>query len=254
MNARAQEASRWIYQGVWAVLVDWLRVPDHPPELPTTAGERVDVFRPALGFLAYMKLQFWITMAVISGVIFFGWLMLTIAVPPLGALLALPALGLVVLVAAVSYVALHLRYDTTWYVISQRSLRIRRGIWVIRETTITYDNIQNIRVSQGPLERYFGIANLLVETAGGGGSQDPQNAGINLNRGVIEGVDNAHEIRDLVSSRLGRSTTAGLGDEADDEVVVARHAGVALSHEHVGLLREVRDVAQRLEAAGTKGG
>ncbi len=252
MNARADEAGRWIYQGVWAVLVEWLRVPDRPPQLPVAAGERVDAFQPAVGFLEYMKLQFWITMAVISGVIFFGWLMLTVSVPVAGALLALPAVALVALVAAVSYVALHVRYDTTWYVISERSLRIRRGIWVIRETTITYDNIQNIRVSQGPLERYFGIANLLVETAGGGGSQDPQTGALNLNRGVIEGVDNAQQIRDLVTSRLRRSATTGLGDE-DDAIMATPASRAAMSHDHVDLLREVRDAARRLEAAASEG-
>jgi membrane protein YdbS with pleckstrin-like domain len=247
VNDRASETGRWIYQGVWAVLVDWLRVPDTPPQLPAAAGERIDVFQPATGFLGYMKLQFWIVLVVISVVIFVVWLIVTVAVPPVGLLLALPAVALVVLPMVVSYVALHLRYDTTWYVISERSLRIRRGIWVIRETTITYDNIQNIRVSQGPIERYFGIANLLVETAGGGGGQDPQTAGMNLNRGLIEGVDNAHKIRDLISARLRQSTTAGLGD--DDENANLSGVAPAMSLQHVALLRQIRDAVQQLEAA-----
>ena len=63
------------------------------------------------------------------------------------------------------YVALHLRYDTTWYVVTDRSLRIRRGIWVIEETTITFENVQNVSITQGPLERAFGIATLVVDTA-----------------------------------------------------------------------------------------
>lgn len=249
MNSRASKTSRWIYQGVWAVLVNWLRVPDTPPQLPSAVGERIDVFQPAGGFLRYMKLQFWISMAVISVVVFVGWLMITVAVLPVGLLLALPAVALVVLPMVVSYVALHLRYDTTWYVISDRSLRIRRGIWVIRETTITYDNIQNIRVSQGPVQRYFGIADLLVETAGGGGGQDPQTAGLNLNRGLIEAVDNAHEIRDLISARLRQTTSAGLGDDdTNDEVATLRGVAPAMSHQHVALLREIRDAAHQLEA------
>ena len=65
--------------------------------------------------------------------------------------------------------AMHLRYDTTWYVLTNRSLRIRRGIWMIHETTITYENVQNVSVNQGPLQRIFGIADVLVQTAGGGG-------------------------------------------------------------------------------------
>ena len=34
--------------------------------------------------------------------------------------------------------------------------------------TITHANVQNLRVVQGPLQRYFGIASLEVDTAGGG--------------------------------------------------------------------------------------
>jgi uncharacterized membrane protein YdbT with pleckstrin-like domain len=251
VNVRAHETGRWIYQGVWAVLVRWLRVPDRPPQLPAAAGERIDVFQPAAGFLGYMKMWFWIELVVSSVVFFVIWLMITIAVPPLGLLLFLPAVALIVFLNAVFYVAIHLRYDTTWYVISERSLRIRRGIWVIHETTITYDNIQNIRVSQGPVERLFRFANLLVETAGGGGGggQDQQAAAMGLNRGLIEGVDNAHEIRDLISARLRQSATAGLGDEADDETDNETRGAPAMSHQHVALLRQIRDAAHQLEAA-----
>jgi uncharacterized membrane protein YdbT with pleckstrin-like domain len=234
-------------------LVRWLHVPDTPPQLPATAGERVDVFQPAAGFLGYMKMWFWIELVVSSVVFFVVWLMITIALPPLGLLLFLPAVALIVFLNAVFYVAIHLRYDTTWYVISERSLRIRRGIWVIHETTITYDNIQNIRVSQGPVERLFGFANLLVETAGGGGGgQDPQAAAMGLNRGRIEGVNNAHEIRDLISARLRHSVTAGLGDEDDDtdhQTREMRGVAPATSQQYVALLRQVRDAARHLEAA-----
>jgi uncharacterized membrane protein YdbT with pleckstrin-like domain len=71
----------------------------------------------------------------------------------------------------IAYVGLHLRYDTTWYVFTDRSLRIRRGIWVIHETTITFENVQNVAVAQGPVQRYFGIADVIVQTAGGGASK-----------------------------------------------------------------------------------
>jgi uncharacterized membrane protein YdbT with pleckstrin-like domain len=245
MSEHVHEASRWIYQGVWAVLVRWLRVSDAPPQLPAAEGEQVDTFQPAPGFLGYLKFQFWFWAVFISMFVFVPWLILAIAVPIVGLLLALPAALFVVLLNAVSYVALHLRFDTTWYIISERSLRIRRGIWVIHETTITYDNIQNIRVSQGPLQRYLGCTDLVVETAGGG--QNPQTAGMGLNHGLIEGVENAHQIRDLISSRLRQSTTAGLGDDEEDEPVHAMHTP-AMSRQHIALLKQIRDAARQLEA------
>jgi uncharacterized membrane protein YdbT with pleckstrin-like domain len=50
-------------------------------------------------------------------------------------------------IARFAYIAIHLRYDTTWYVHGDRSLRIRRGIWVIHETTLTFENIQNVKTT-----------------------------------------------------------------------------------------------------------
>ena len=81
---------------------------------------------------------------------------------------------------------------------SDRSLRIRRGIWVIHETTLTFENVQNVSVRQGPLQRYFGIANLLLETAGGGQSQaGPQGMQTTAaHHGLIEGVADAQPIGD----------------------------------------------------------
>jgi uncharacterized membrane protein YdbT with pleckstrin-like domain len=136
-----------------------------------------------------------------------------------------------------------LRFDTTWYVMGDRSLRIRRGIWVIHETTLTFENVQNVTVRQGPLQRYFGIANLLVETAGGGQPQ-PGSHGMQAtaaHRGLIEGIADAERIRDLIMNRLRKSRTAGLGDEAD-----LRHPTQVWTEAHLTALREVRDAVRAL--------
>ena len=67
----------------------------------------------------------------------------------LGVVLALPFLALMVLPDIFAYVGIHLRYDTTWYVLTDRSLRIRRGIMTIHETTISFENVQNVEVRRG---------------------------------------------------------------------------------------------------------
>ncbi len=112
------------------------------------------------------------------------------------------------------FIGLHLRYDTTWYVMSERSMRIRRGLWVIEETTITFENVQNVKLTQGPLQRHFGIADVMVDTAGGssGGKRERGRTG---HQGVIEGVtqEDAARLRDIILARLRRSSSAGLGDE-----------------------------------------
>lgn len=247
-GGRVEAASAWIYRGVWRVLVDWFRVPQEPPTLPAFAGDRVAAFRPSEGFLRYLKFFFWIVLAIVDGALLIAWLAIMAALPWLGVVLALPFAVLIVLPDVVAYIAIHLRYDTTWYVLSERSLRIRRGIWVIKETTITYENVQNLKIDQGPLERFFGIANVVVETAGGGGAKGPHGEDLSAgHHGIIEGVAEAHEIRDLILRQLRRTTTGGLGD---DHAPAPLHAsGTSFTAEHLAVLREIRDLARRVADA-----
>lgn len=244
MKQHVDRASRWIYRGVWAVLVRWFRVPDQPPALPGGTADVARSFRPAEGFLRYMKFYLWIGLALIDGLILVGWIVLTVAWPLAGLLLAVPALVAAVLPDIVAYIAIHLRYDTTWYLVSNRSLRIRRGIWLLHETTITYENIQNIRVTQGPLQRAFGIGNVLVETAGGGSASKQGGGATVMHHGLIEGVDNAHEIRDLILSHLRKTRTAGLGDELSPAAHDRDFS--SWSAEQLALLREIREAARGL--------
>jgi membrane protein YdbS with pleckstrin-like domain len=241
-----ERASAWMYRGIWGILVEWLRVPADPPALP--AGESVRVSRPAPEFLAYLKFQFWILLLLIDGVIIGAWLVLLVTVPLAGVLLAAPVWAVAILPDIVVYMALHLRFDTTWYALSDRSMRIRRGIWVINETTITYENIQNVTVNQGPLQRWYGIANVVVQTAGGGGG-GPHGGGGTTHLGLIEGISNAPEVRDLIMDRVKASKHAGLGDErlgedrpADDH----RAAAPGWTAEHLAVLKEMREIAARL--------
>lgn len=244
MSDHVERASRWIYRGIWGVLVRWFKVPDRPPELPLPPGETLEAFRPAEGYLRYLKLFFWIGLTIIDGLILIGWIAVSVASPAWGIGLTIPALALAVLPDIVVYIAIHLQYDSTWYVMTSRSLRIRRGIWTIHETTITFENVQNVEVNQGPVQRLFGIADVRVDTAGGGGrSAGAEAQTTQSHRGMIEGVSNAHEIRDLILARLRRSKSAGLGDEHPTSLVPSRSQWSA---EHVAALREIRDLAARL--------
>src|SRR5438552_283717 len=190
MSPHVERASRWIYGGLWAVLVRWFKVPDHPPTLPIPSGEAMESFRPAEGFLRYLKFLFWIALSAFDVPLIAGWLILTIAFPIAGAILALPVLFLAIAPDIVAYIAIHLRYDTTWYVMTSRSLRIRRGIWLLHETTITFENVQNVEIKQGPLQRYFGIADVHVDTAGGGSEKAGKHGSLASagHRGLIEGI------------------------------------------------------------------
>jgi membrane protein YdbS with pleckstrin-like domain len=242
MSQRIEQMSQWVYEGLWGVLTRWFRIPSQPPTLPALAGEAIQSFRPAQGFLRYLKFQFWIALVVIDVLLVIGWLVLGVASPLAGVLITPLALFLIIAPDVVAYLALHLRFDTTWYVVSERSLRIRRGIWIIHETTITFENVQNVTISQGPLQRWFGIADVVVETAGGSGGRGEQHAGMAAgHQGMVEGLDNAPQIRDLILSRLQRSQSAGLGD---DHASPGPLAGHYWSPAHLACLREIRDAVR----------
>lgn len=242
MSAHAEHAAQWIYRGIWSVLVDLFRVPAERPTLPVKPGEFILSFQPDEGFLRYLKFWFWILLWPMDIAIVIAMTAIFIAVWWLGIILLIPALILAVLPDILAYIALHLKYDTTWYVMTDRSLRIRRGIWTIKETTITFENVQNLKVQQGPVQRHFGIANLTVDTAGGGGATGPHGEKTSAgHEGVIEGIANAHEVRDRILLRLRESKTAGLGDEHHGHALDSGVAGPGWTADHVAALREIRD-------------
>jgi membrane protein YdbS with pleckstrin-like domain len=112
-------------------------------------------------------------------------------------------------------------YEMRWYIVTDRSLRIRTGLWDIREMTMTFANIQQITVEQGPLQRLLGLADVLVRTAGGGagGEHEAQQKGQHqlMHLGFFHGVDNAEEIRDLIQDRMRLLRGGGLGDPDDHD-------------------------------------
>jgi uncharacterized membrane protein YdbT with pleckstrin-like domain len=123
-----------------------------------------------------------------------------------------------------SLVPVILDWEMRWYIVTDRSLRIREGVWKVSEMTLTFANVQEVSIRQGPIERLFGIANLRVRTAGGGGRinpQDPQGEEKSGHIGYFRGVDNAPEIRDLILERLKRLRDAGLGDPDQPQTEMA---------------------------------
>jgi membrane protein YdbS with pleckstrin-like domain len=117
-----------------------------------------------------------------------------------------------------TYAVRRLDFEMRWYVVTDRSLRIRTGVWSVQESTMSFANLQQVEVSQGPLQRLLGLADVKVQSAGGSDNPHgkPQD---DLHTGHFHGVDNAHEIRDLIQARLKRFRESGLGDP--DEL---RHA------------------------------
>jgi uncharacterized membrane protein YdbT with pleckstrin-like domain len=239
-----RQASAWVYQGVWAVLTELFRVPRQPPSLP---GSQVLEMRPCDGWLRYRKVGFWIgLLATVLPLCAVG-LVLFVARPVLAVAVLVPVCLVILVMGLASYVSIHLGYDTTWYVLSDRSLRIRRGVWTIHETTITFENVQNVKITQGPLQRLFGFSDLVIETAGGGGSGPRQQLEHSSHVGLIEGVEAPSVLREQIMTRVRASRSAGLGDEHDTELHPAS-APASWSPAHLEALREIATHVARLRA------
>lgn len=133
---------------------------------------------------------------------------------PAVTLLELAGLGFYFIQALLTYAAVRLDFELRWYVVTDRSLRIRSGVWSVQEMTMSFANLQQVIVSQGPLQRLLGIADVRVESAGGGGSpQDAHGHHVDsTHTGFFHGVDNATEVRDLILDRLRSFRETGLGD------------------------------------------
>ncbi len=244
MSDSTQQRSSWVYEGVWGMLSSVFCVPRNAPVLPALDAEGIVSRKPSPNFMQYLKFQIWIAMSIVA-VLLIGGSIILAAKESSWFLLATAAIVLLLgMITFIAYLAIHLRYDTMWYVFSDRSMRLRRGIWLIRESTITFENIQNVKVTQGPLQRWFGIADVVVETAGGGGASAEPGGGIGMHSGVIEGVAEAAEIRDSIMSRVRRANTAGLGDESSD-----LSSAPKWSAGHIEVLKEIRDLAK--QAAGS---
>src|SRR4029077_20010196 len=83
---------------------------------------------------------------------------------------------------------LRLDFDKRWYVVTDRSLRVREGVLRVSEMTVTFANIQNISVSQGPIQRALGIADLRVDTAGGGSTTPGHAATQSMHTAWLRGI------------------------------------------------------------------
>ncbi|MEO7677078.1 MAG: PH domain-containing protein, partial [Verrucomicrobiota bacterium] len=185
-----------------------LRIPPDP-EPPPGDEASTQSFRAAPNFFKYLLLLW----ALKTGATLLAFL--TIAVAPIAGAFALARQGhgagwfLLLIPGFILGVAggfrifalavLQLDFDKRWYLVTDRSLRVREGVFVVREMTVTFANIQNISISQGPIQRILGIADLKVDTAGGGGGgKQGHQPGMNLHTAWFHGINNADKVRELI--------------------------------------------------------
>lgn len=85
-----------------------------------------------------------------------------VPLPPLGLLLS----PLLLLFAYTILIAPARRYRAWGYRLADDELRVAYGVWTRVETHVPLARVQHVDVSQGPIERAFGVCRLILHTAG----------------------------------------------------------------------------------------
>ncbi len=224
-------------------LLAWLRVPPEPAP-PDGSPDSIRIFRAGRNYYYWRLLTWGLSQA---GVVLLGAMILmgtfnnfTRQIPAPFRLISMwiEAAGLVAVLLSlpITFFMQRLNYRLRWYIVTDRSLRIRSGIWSVEELTMTYANIQDLAVTSGPLQGLLGLADIEVRSAGGGGGSDESAKRKHAAR--FEGVENADALRDLIAERLRRYRDAGLGDPDQPlETIADPHAAALRVLEEARALR-----------------
>jgi putative membrane protein len=135
-----------------------------------------------------------------------------LVIPPLFPILILPA---------------WFRYQTMRYKFTDEGISMRWGILFRREIIINYARIQDIHLRSNVVERWLGLARILVQTASG-------NAGAEM---TLEGFTEYEAVRDFLYSKM-----RGVKDPARQSAAPDRPAS---SHD-VELTAALREIAKEL--------
>jgi uncharacterized membrane protein YdbT with pleckstrin-like domain len=121
---------------------------------------------------------------------------------------------------------LYFRYHTMRYKFTEDGISMSWGILFRREIIVNYSRIQDIHLRSNLVERWLGLARILVQTASGSGSAEM----------TIEGIKEFEALRDFLYARM-----RGVKDHAPHPAPAAAAAvpaGTPANDELVAALRE----------------
>ena len=128
-------------------------------------------------------------------------------------------------------------YRTAGYRFTTDEVEYRRGVFFQQKTTVPYNRITNVGISQGPIERLVTAGAVGIHTAGYGGQM-----GAEL---TIGGVTDFEDIQEQILDRVReRPGTATAGDEHVD-VAPANETPADDSGAMLGELRRIRELLEQ---------
>lgn len=233
-----------------------LRAPSDPPRVPAGAYRTAEIVRASPRYLRYQLLGVYFGVCVELVVLAIASVTALAADKPLALLVIVPVALVIAFVLFLNWFAVRIEYALRHYVITDRSLRVREGAWTVTEMTLTYANVQNVRIEQGPIQRLFRISDLVVDTAGGGAVTHAHGRAGAGHRVTLAGLENAPAVRDRVLAYVKQyGRTSGLGDLDDEQPGAGPHTAAqpvasgpdgASSADWLAALRALRDESAQL--------
>lgn len=139
-----------------------------------------------------------------------------IAIPPLFPILILPA---------------YFRYHTMRYRFTDEGISMRWGILFRREIIVNYARIQDIHLRSNIVERWLGLARVLIQTASGSSSAEM----------TLEGLKEFEQVRDFLYDRM-----RGVKDHGPKQTAKQTASSPSVDNTELALL--LRDIATELRA------
>lgn len=85
-------------------------------------------------------------------------------------------------------------YDSYTFLIRDDAIEINAGVWFKRTIVIPYEKVQSVTYSQGPVEKRFGIARVIISTFG-----------FTYGFQAIPGIEDPKLLADLILRRVART-------------------------------------------------
>lgn len=159
------------------------------------------------------------------------YLLVAAVIPPLFPIVVLP---------------LYFRYHTLRYRFTEEGISMRWGILFRREVIIHYARIQDIHLRSNVVERWLGLARVLVQTASGSASAEM----------TLEGLQEFEAVRDFLYSRMrgvkDRTEPARTTPSAGSFALGSEAELAATLHEIAAELRQVRQALSRRDENPSK--
>ncbi len=165
---------------------------------------------PSLKAIHYLDLLLFVLIGIMS------WFFPLMVYGPPEVVLLMAVILIPVLAMSVIYIPIAYRH--TAYRLTESEITWKRGVFFKRASIVPYSKVTNVDISQGPLSRYFGIANLNIQTAGYNASSGGQP------ELRISGIKDHEKVRDMIMSRVrsNRPPATQTGSRPDlNELILA---------------------------------